>query len=164
VNRRHLTQKDMAIYTFFTFTGMAVTAIAAGWLADRMIAGGADPVKIRKRFTVAGFLVASTEIIGAMSNSNEVALTFAIVSLAGLGLATGNYWALTQTLMPGAAMGRIAGLQNFASNSSGIVAAWFSGWLIQKTGSYDAPMQAIWLILITGVASYVFLVRKKYVQ
>jgi ACS family D-galactonate transporter-like MFS transporter len=164
VNRRHLTQKDMAIYTFFTFTGMAVTAIAAGWFADRLISRGADPVTIRKRFTVAGFLVASTEIIGAMSNSNEVALTFAIVSLAGLGLATGNYWALTQTLMPGAAMGRIAGLQNFASNSSGIVAAWFSGWLIQKTGSYDAPMQAIWLILITGVASYSFLVRKKYAQ
>ncbi len=163
VNRRHLTQKDMAIYTFFTFTGMAVTAITAGWFADRLIARGADPVTIRKRFTIAGFLVASTEIIGAMSNSNEVALTFAIVSLAGLGLATGNYWALTQTLMPGAAMGRIAGLQNFASNSSGIVAAWFSGWLIQKTGSYDAPMQAIWLILITGVASYAFLVRKKYV-
>jgi hypothetical protein len=61
-------------------------------------------------------------------------------------------------------MGRIAGVQNFASNFSGIVAAWFSGWLIHRTGSYDAPMQAIWLILITGVASYVFLVRKKYVQ
>jgi MFS family permease len=164
VNRRHLTQSDMAIYTFFTFTGMAVVAVAAGWAADRLIANGADPVTIRKRFTVAGFLVASTEIIGAMSNSNEVALIFAIVSLAGLGLATGNYWALTQTLMPGAAMGRIAGVQNFASNFSGIVAAWFSGWLIQRTGSYDAPMQAIWLILITGVASYVFLVRKKYVQ
>ncbi len=164
VNRRHLSQKDMGIYTFFTFTGMAVVAVAAGWFADRLIANGADPVTIRKRFTVAGFLVASTEIIGAMSNSNQIALIFAIVSLAGLGLATGNYWALTQTLMPGAAMGRIAGLQNFASNSSGIVAAWFSGWLIQRTGSYDAPMQAIWLILITGVASYVFLVRKKYAR
>jgi MFS family permease len=164
VNRRHLTQHDMAIYTFFTFTGMAVVAIAAGWFADRLIAGGGDPVTIRKRFTIAGFLVASTEIIGAMSDSNQIALTFAIVSLAGLGLATGNYWALTQTLMPGAAMGRIAGLQNFASNSSGIVAAWFSGWLIQRTGSYDAPMQAIWLILITGVTSYIFLVRKKYAR
>ena len=42
VNRRHLSQSDMAIYTFFTFTGMAVVAVAAGWAADRLIANGAD--------------------------------------------------------------------------------------------------------------------------
>jgi MFS-type transporter involved in bile tolerance (Atg22 family) len=81
------------------------------------------------------------------------------MSLAGLGLATANYWALTQTLMPGAAIGRIAGLQNTASNLAGIVAPFLTGWLKQTTGSYEAPMQAIWLILLTGVSAYLFLVR-----
>ena len=97
-----------------------------------------------------------------MSGSKEIALLFAIVSLAGLGLTTANYWALTQSLMPGAAIGRITGVQNFASNMSGIVAPVVTGRLIAMTGSYEAPMQAILVILATGIAAYIFLVRPKY--
>jgi hypothetical protein len=35
-----------------------------------------------------------------------------------------------------------------------------TGWLIQRTGSYEAPMQAIAVILLLGAASYAFLVRR----
>jgi MFS family permease len=97
-----------------------------------------------------------------MSGSRDVALTFAVISLAGLGLATANYWALTQSLMPGAAIGRITGVQNFASNLSGIVAPIVTGVLIEWTGSYEAPMQAILFLLASGIAAYLFLVRPKY--
>ena len=69
---------------------------------------------------------------------------------------------LTQTLIPGAAVGRIVGIQNCAANLPGIAAPLLTGWLIETTGSYDAPMQAIWLFLLAGVAAYVFLVRQKY--
>ncbi len=141
---------------------MAIVATAAGWMADRLIARGGDPIRIRRRFTIAGFLVASTEVFGAVSDSTSVALFFAIVSLSGLGLTTANYWALTQTLMPGAAIGRISGVQNCASNLAGVAAPIITGWLKQETGTYDAPMQAIWVILVVGVAAYVFLVRPKY--
>ena len=116
------------------------------------------------RWVIAGFLVASTELFGALSDSNDVALAFAIISLAGLGLATANYWALTQSLMPGAAIGRIAGVQNFASNLSGVVAPLLTGWLKQSTGKYEAPMQAVWVFLVLGVTSYAVLVRKKYAR
>jgi MFS family permease len=141
---------------------MAIVAILAGWIADRMIDRGADPVRVRKGFTLAGFLVASTEIIGALPVSSTVALFFAVFSLAGLGLTTANYWALTQTLIPKAAVGRIIGTQNCAANLPGIVAPLLTGWLIQTTGSYEAPLQAIWLFLLIGIAAYVFLVRQKY--
>ena len=89
--------------------------------ADRMIARGGDPVGVRKAFTIAGFLMASTEVVGALSDSVPVALFFAVFSLSGLGLATANYWALTQTLIPGGAIGRIVGIQNCAANLPGIV-------------------------------------------
>ncbi len=159
---RGLSLSSMGAYTMASFTGMAVVATAAGWAADRLIERGRDAVKVRKAFTIAGFLVASTELFGALSDSNSVALFFAVFSLSGLGLTTANYWALTQTLIPGAAVGRIVGVQNCAANLPGIVAPLLTGWLLHSTGSYTAPMQAIWFFLITGVASYVFLVRKKY--
>jgi len=163
VERRNLSLNSMGWFTMFSFSGMAVVAILAGFAADRMIDRGCDPVRVRKGFTIAGFLVASTELIGAMSDSNSVALFFAVFSLSGLGLMTANYWALTQTLIPGAAVGRVVGVQNCAANLPGIVAPLLTGWLKQTTGGYEAGTPVIWLFLILGIASYVFLVRPKYV-
>ncbi len=160
VERRGLELKSMGWYTMFSFGGMAIVATAAGWWADRLISGGADPVVIRRRFTLAGLLVASTELIGAYSQSHTVALVFAVLSLSGLGLATANYWALTQTLLPGSSIGRVTGLQNFASNLSGIIAPMLTGWLIDRTGSYDAPMLAVALVLAAGFLSYLTLVKR----
>jgi MFS family permease len=163
VDSRNLDLKGSGLFTTFSFTGMAVVATAAGWIADRMIDRGMNPVKVRKGFTIAGFVVASTQLIGAYSESNDTALFFAVFSLSGLGLMTANYWALTQTLIPGAAIGRIVGVQNCAANLPGIVAPLLTGWLVARTGKYEAPMMAISVFLIMGIASYVFLVREKYV-
>jgi ACS family D-galactonate transporter-like MFS transporter len=162
VERRHLTLTSMGLYTFFSFGGMAAVSALGGWAADRLIARGHNAVNVRKAFTIAGFLIASTEVIGALSDSVPVALFFAVFSLSGLGLATANYWALTQTLIPGGAIGRIVGVQNCAANLPGIVAPILTGWLKQVTGKYDAPMQAIWFFLILGIAAYLFLVREEY--
>ncbi len=162
VERRGLSLNSMGLYTFFSFGGMATMAAVAGWAADRIISRGANPVTVRKAFTIAGFVMASTEVFGALSDSVPVALFFAVFSLTGLGLATANYWALTQTLIPGGAIGRIVGIQNCAANLPGIVAPILTGWLIEKTGSYEAPMQAIWVFLFIGIAAYLLLVREKY--
>jgi len=152
----------MGWYTMFSFGGMAVMAAVAGWVADLIIARGGEPIKVRKAFTIVGFLLAATEVIGARSDSQAVALFFAVFSLSGLGLATANYWALTQTLIPGAAIGRIVGVQNCASNVGGIVAPMMTGWLKQATGSYEAPMLMVWALLVVGVVAYLWLVRPRY--
>jgi MFS family permease len=162
VEQRHLSLSKMGLYTFFSFGGMAVMATVGGWAADRMIARGGNPVGVRKWFTIAGFVIACTELIGAQSSSATVALLFAVVSLSGLGLATANYWALTQTLIPASAIGRMSGVQNCAASVAGMVAPVLTGWLKQRTGSYEAPMQAIWFFLLLGVVSYLVMVREKY--
>jgi MFS family permease len=159
VEARHLSLNRMGLYTMFSFGGMAIVGILAGWAADRLIANGYHAVRVRRTFTVLGFLVASTEVFGALSHSQNVALFFALFSLSGLGLATANYWAITQTLIPVGTLGRVVGVQNFASNASGIVAPIVTGWLIHLTGSYQAPMVTILGILMLGVLSYGYLVR-----
>ncbi len=162
MEQRGLSLKDMGLYTFFTFGGMATVAALSGAAADWLIRRGGNPVTVRKGFTIVGFLIASTELIGAQSESVTVSLAFAIISLSGLGLATANYWALTQTLIPRSAIGRISGVQNTAASVAGIVAPIITGWLRQVTGSYEAPMQAIWLVLVVGVLSYLIMVKEKY--
>jgi MFS family permease len=158
--QRKLPLELMGLYTMFSFAGMALTTIVSGWAADRLIARGGDAVKVRKTFTIAGLLLAATEVFGAGAASGEAALFFSIFSLAGLGVATANYWALTQTVVPGNAIGRIGGLQNTASNLAGVAAPILTGWLIDATGTYEAPMQAIAVLLIAGAASYALLVKR----
>jgi len=159
---RHLSLTSSSLYTTFSFAGMATVGIIGGWVADRLIARGYDPVNTRRAFTIAGFLIASTELIGANASSLDVALFFSIFSLSGLGLATANYWALTQTLMPGAAVGRIVGIQNCAASLPGIVAPMLTGWLVERTGTYRSAMWAVFFFLLTGIASYLFLVRRPH--
>jgi ACS family D-galactonate transporter-like MFS transporter len=162
VEQRHQSLSKMGLYTFFSFGGMAVVAVLGGWFADLMIRRGGNPVTVRKWFTIAGLAIACTELIGAHTSSVTMAVTFSIVSLSGLGLATANYWAITQTLFPAATIGAMAGVQNCAASIAGIVAPVLTGWLKQKTGSYEAPMNAIWVVLAVGIFSYLIMVREKY--
>lgn len=159
---RGLSLGSSSLFTSFPFAGMATVAILGGLAADWLIGRGHDAVKVRKAFTIAGFLMASTELVGAYSTSLNVALFFFVFSLSGLGLATANYWALTQTLLPGAAIGRIVGIQNFAANLPGVVAPIITGWLVEKTGTFTAPLEAVLAALVVGVAAYLFLVRERY--
>ncbi|MDQ2950560.1 MAG: MFS transporter, partial [Acidobacteriota bacterium] len=139
-----------------------IVATGAGFFADKLIQRGGDAVSIRRAFIIAGFVLACTELIGASSSSNTVALFFAIFSLSGIGLATGNYWALTPALLPGAPAARLAAVQNMAANIPGIAAPILTGWLKQHTGGYQAPMAANFGFLLLGIASYTFLVRRRY--
>jgi MFS family permease len=158
--RHGMSIQEMGWYSGVSFAGMAVVAALAGWTADKLIGRGWDAVNVRKGFTIAGFAAASTQALCAYVSSTEWMLFFVIFSLCGLGLATANYWALTQTLVPGGSVALVVAIQNTAANLAGIVAPSLTGWMIKKTGSFDAPIQAVGLWLALGIAAYVFLVRR----
>jgi MFS family permease len=157
--RHGMSIDKMSWFSFVSFGGMAAVTALAGWAADSWIARGADPVRVRKIFTVAGFVAASLQTLSVFTNSQSLMIFFTVASLCGLGLATANYWALTTTMMPGALP---VAIQNTAANLAGIVAPWLTGWLIQQTGSFDAPIKATGVWLALGIAAYVFLVKREY--
>jgi MFS transporter, ACS family, D-galactonate transporter len=161
-DRFHLSLTASGWFTFMSFAGMATIAILAGWAADRLIARGRNAVNVRKAFTVVGFILAFSEVFAAFSHSTAAMLFLAVFSLSGLGLATANYWALTQTLTPAIATARVAGVQNTAANLAGIAAPWITGALVQRTGSFNAPLIAIGFWLLLGVGCYLVLVKEKY--
>jgi MFS family permease len=140
-----------------SFGGMAAVAAIAGWAADKWIARGGEPIFVRKVFTISGFVMAAMQTLSVFTDSKELMIGLTIASLCGLGLATANYWALTTTLMPGAVP---VAIQNTAANLAGIVAPWLTGWLIQNTGSFDAPIKAVGFWLVLGIFSYAVMVRR----
>jgi len=153
---------DSSVFTGASFLCMAVVATLAGFAADALIARGNDAVFVRRSFTVAGFLTAAAGLVGALNTPPEVAMWMVIASLGGLGLTTANYWALTQTLIPGAAVGRIVGVQNCAANVPGIVAPILTAWLIERTGGYQGAIMAVLFFLCLGVTMYLTVINRKY--
>lgn len=149
-------------FTFASFGGMATIAILGGWAADWLILRGYDAVTVRRSFTIAGFVLACSEIFGATSGATSMTLFWSVFSLCGLGLATANYWALTQSLTPANVAARVAGIQNTAANVAGVAAAWFTGILVQKTNQFNAPLVVVGFWLVVGICCYLFLVREKY--
>ena len=160
--RHGLSLTDSGWFTAGAFGGMALVGILGGWAADRLIARGGNPVTVRKGFAIAGFLLALTEAGAAFTSDYNLSLFLAVFSLSGLGLTMANYWALTQTLMPAAIIGRVSGIQNTAANLAGVASPWISGILVERTGSFNAPLVAIGVFLAAGISAYIFLVKEKY--
>ncbi len=163
VEQRGLTLKEMGLYTFFSFAGIAIVALTAGWTADRLIAKFGRAILIRKAFVVAGFACACTVLLGARAETVEEALFWNIASLSGLGLTTANNLVLcTLTLIPKEITGVVKGFQNVASASAGILAPIITGWLLHKSGSYLAPMTLIFVFLIIGATTVLLVLRPEW--
>jgi len=163
VEQRGLSLQQSGLYTFFSFAGIALVAVVAGWAADRVIARGKDPVFVRKAFVVAGFVGACTVLLGVTSQSLETALFWNVASLSFLGLATANNLALCRlTLIPKPAIGLVTGVQQVATSLAGGVAASLSGWLLQISGGYDLPMKVIFVFLVIGALATIVLLRPEW--
>jgi len=163
VEAHGLSLEESGLYTFFSFAGIAIVAVVAGWAADRLIARGFDPIITRKVFIVSGFLGATTVLLGAYTTDLNWALFWNVFSLSCLGLASANNLVLCKvTLIPRPAVGLAVGVQQVTGTVSGGVAASLSGWLLHRTGSYDAPMMVIVVFLVIGATTAVVLLRPKW--
>lgn len=163
VEQRGLSLEKSGLYTFFSFAGIAIVAVIAGWTADRIIARGGNPVLVRKAFVIAGFIGACTVLLGAWATSLGWALFWNVFSLSFLGLATANNLALCRlTLIPKPAIGLVTGVQQVATSLAGGVAASLSGWLLHTSGSYELPMLVIFVFLLIGAAACWILLRPEW--
>ncbi|WP_198912695.1 MFS transporter [Acetobacter musti] len=163
VEQRGLSLRTMGLYSFFSFGGIALVALASGWAADVLIRRGHDAVVVRKAFVIAGFALACTELLGAVSHSLNGALFWNVVSLSGLGFATANHLALCRlTLIPAPAVGLVTGIQNVSTSLAGIVAPLLSGWLLEWSGGYRAPMEVIFVFLVVGAVTCIVLLRRRW--
>jgi ACS family D-galactonate transporter-like MFS transporter len=163
VEQRHVSLTKMGLFSFFSFAGIGIVALLAGLAADMIIKRGGNAVFVRKAFVIGGFAIACTELIGVQSSSVQGALFWAIVSLSGLGLTTANSLALCRmTLIPREAVGLVTGVQNVSTSLAGIVGPILSGWLLQISGGYQAPMLVIFFFLLLGGLSCAVLLRPEW--
>jgi ACS family D-galactonate transporter-like MFS transporter len=134
--------------------------LVGGWLIDFLISRGRDETRVRKAVLVIG-MCAGIAVLGATATSRPgIALVWISIALAGLSAAAPVAWSLTSLIAPKGAVGAVGGMMNFSNNMMGVVAPIVTGFVVESTHSFVGAFLVAGLVLIAGVASFVFLLGR----
>jgi len=135
----------------------AATAIC-GRLADRWIAAGSTPTRVRKSFMIAGSACQGLLLVAAVLTPGVLGVGLLLLAGIALGLSISNLWAITQTLAGPRVVGRWAGIQLFFGNLSGAATAQLSGFLVERSGHYYSCFLVTSAIVGVGGLVWAFVV------
>jgi MFS transporter, ACS family, D-galactonate transporter len=158
VRDRQFSVKTMSVVTGLAFFVLAASALVSGWLSDKWIAAGGTPTRVRKTFTGAASLIASSILLVGIVPNHRVAIAILIFICIGLGMGTSNLWSITQTLAGPATSGKWTGLQNFTGNLAGWIAPALIGLIVQRTGSFFYVFVITSVVTLLGAVSWIFIV------
>ena len=161
VQEEHLSIGAMSRLTSALFFLIACSTLVAGFLSDKLIAGGASPTIVRRTVTSGGLVLASCLIPFSLVHGNPaLALGLLAIACTGQGAYASNHWAITQTLAGPVMAGRWSSLQNGIANFSGIVAPWLTGLIVQTQGSARLAFTVTGVVALIGGLSWGLLVRR----
>jgi MFS family permease len=151
----------MGVYTALPLLLTAAMSMVSGRVADRVIVRTGHAVNVRKRFIAAGFLLGSAIAAVPALSSSEAVLGTLILSLMGVGVASANYWALTQAASPASMIGRVIGAQNTLANVAGICAPIVTGILVGRAKNFDVALIVAGGSMLIAAAAFLLLVKEK---
>lgn len=158
VRERKVSIEAMSILASLPFWVAAASAVACGWLADRMIRRGASPTRVRKNFVAGGLLLTTLMVPAAVTSRLSTSITLLCLSYAAFGMAASNHWAISQTLAGAAAAGTWSGIKNTIGNLAGIIAPVATGYLVHATGGFLAAFISPAIVAVAGACCWAFLV------
>ncbi len=160
VNERHYSPSQMAILGSLPFWSVAAASSVGGWLADRVIVRGGQPVRVRKTFIAGGLLFSTLILPAAMVKEQTVSLILLSLGCFAFGFFSSNHWALAQTLSGPLASGKWTGLANALGNIPGILAPWFTGWVVRETGEFYYAFLVCAVFAVLGSFFYVVVINR----
>jgi MFS family permease len=135
-------------------TGLSTTV--AGCLADRAIAAGATPTRVRKTCVSAGLGLASLVVGVAFIHDSAGAIALLLFACMAYGVFSSSHWAIAQTMAGPSAVGKWSGLQNCIGNMAGVAAPAITGMVVQKTGHFYWAFAVSAAVVLSGAAIYLF--------
>jgi predicted MFS family arabinose efflux permease len=157
VRERGFSMDTMAVLSAAAYCVTGVATSVTGWLADRAIAAGSTPTRVRKACAAWGLTFATLVIGVDFVRSPTGAMAILIVSCISYGVFASSHWAIPQTIAGPTAVGKWTGLQNCLANMAGIAAPAITGLVVQKTGHFLWAFVVTAGVVLVGAAGYAFL-------
>ena len=140
--------------------GSVADLMVGGWLIDFLIARGRDETRVRKAVLVSG-MCTGLAVLGATATVRPgVALVWISIALAGLSAAAAVAWSLPSLTAPKGGVGAVGGIMNLSNNMMGVVAPIVTGFVVDRTHSFVGAFLVAGLVLLAGVAAFVFLLGR----
>lgn len=137
---------------------MAVVNVVAGWMADRLVARNGSVFRVRILFGAAGLLGAASILLLEILPGRGPVLPILVLSICSFGVASSNFWAISQHVPPMQMVGRTIGFLNTLSQFAGALAPLITGWTLGPQKQFGVaiaaagvcPLVACGLLLIAG--------------
>jgi MFS family permease len=154
VQERGFSTGEMAQLAGIAYVVNALTAIASGWVTDRLIVQGSSTNLVYKSIMVVTHLgsVVCMLCMALGSRTTALAAIFGFQVLCGV-QAPGVY-AIPQILAGPRAAGRWVGIQNSLANFSGIIAPAATGFIIASTHQFTAAFVLAAAVSLLGVIGW----------
>ena len=160
VRARHLSMSQMARVGGFVYVLFAISSAVLGKLSDRWIAAGSSPTSVRKKLAAYGKIGMGVSLAASAVASDRLLIGTLALTGVFMGMAACNIWAMTQTIAGPQMVGRWTGVQNFAGNLAGGVAPVLTGFLLDRTGSFQLPFFITAAVAWAGALSWMRIVGR----
>lgn len=159
VHERHLSMQFMAETAALLYALDSVSSIATGWITDRRVRAGGEARSVRKWSMAIGFGIAAVALFAFAAADTATYFPCLVGVSIGSGIASSGPFTMGQTLAGPHLAGRWVGLQNCFANIAGVVGPALSGFLVDRTGSFAAPLTVAACVALLGAASWIYGIR-----
>lgn len=161
VQTMHMSILKSATFTAIPWTCATVAdLIVGGWLIDHLIARGHDETRVRKTVLVAG-MCGGLAVFGATTTTDPIrAIAWISVALSGLAAAAPVGWSLPSLIAPRGGVATVGAIMNFANNMMGVAAPIVTGWIVGKTQSFSNAFFVAGVVLVLGIAAFIFMLGR----
>ena len=157
VQERGFSMSTMAYVGALAFCVTGITTIITGVLADRAIAAGATPTRVRKTCVIAGLGLATSVVTVAVVHGTMASMACLMFACIAYGVFASSHWAIPQTIAGPVAAGKWTGLQNCLANLAGVAAPAITGFAVERTGHFLWAFAICSVVVLAGAAAYAFL-------
>ncbi|HKM80349.1 MAG TPA: MFS transporter [Candidatus Acidoferrum sp.] len=157
----HVDLLHSVFYTSVPWLFAATTDfVVGGWLVDFLIQRGWNATRVRQTVLLIGTSLGLAIWGAGRAHSPATALIWISIALGGLAAAAPVAWTVPSLIAPQGAVGTVGGLANFCGQLSAISAPIVTGYIVTATHSFAAAFAIATLVLLLGIASYVFLLGR----
>jgi MFS family permease len=160
IKSRGFSMGSMVAIASWAYLLNALSALAMGWLADRLIRAGRSPTLVYKGIMAANHIAGIACMIGMVmlpaAGSIAALFVFEIVS----GCSYPGLFAIPQILAGPRASARWVGVQNAAGNVAGLIAPAITGVLVDQTGLFDVAFALAAGVNVLGLIGWVLMLPK----
>ena len=141
---------------FATIADLAV----GGWLIDHLVRRGYDDTLVRKTVLVGGMVLGLAVIGAPFTTDPRWAVVWISIALSGLAAAAPVGWSIPSLIAPRGGTATIGGIMNFFNNLMGVAAPITTGYIVAATQSFSAAFIAAAIVLVIGIAGYIFMLGR----